>query len=84
MIWYRLRIAVDTSLTVLHFIIQIWDNDHLHQFHLYGKDYGITYDGSIDFLDNPFLVVIDDFEFDIGDCFTYEYNFFKCISSDLI
>ncbi len=48
-----------------------------HQFHIYGKDYGITYDGGIGFLDNPFQVVIDDFEFDVGDRFTYEYNFFE-------
>ncbi|MCF7423557.1 plasmid pRiA4b ORF-3 family protein [Escherichia coli] len=29
------------------------------------------------FPDNPFQVVIDDFEFDVGDRFTYEYNFFE-------
>lgn len=31
----------------------------------------------IDFLDNPLQVVIDDFEFDASDHFTYEYNFFE-------
>ncbi|CAD5758136.1 prophage protein [Escherichia coli] len=80
MVWRRLRVAADTSLAALHFIIQIiqgWSDDHLHQFHIYGKDYGITYDGSIGFPDNPFQVVIDDFEFDVGDRFTYEYNFFE-------
>lgn len=44
MVWRRLRIAADTSLAALHFIIQIiqgWGDDHLHQFHIYGKDYGI-------------------------------------------
>ncbi|MDV5570768.1 hypothetical protein QM058_28520 [Klebsiella pneumoniae] len=30
---------------------------------------------SIGFVDNPFRVVIDDFAFDAGDRFTYEYNF---------
>ncbi len=80
MVWRRLRIAADTSLAALHFIIQIiqgWGDDHLHQFHIYGKYYGITYEGGIDFPDNPFQVVIDDFEFDVGDRFTYEYNFFE-------
>ncbi len=80
MVWRRLRIAVDTSLAALHFIIQIiqgWGDDHLHQFHIYGKDYGITYEGGIGFPDNPFQVVIEDFEFDVGDRFTYEYNFFE-------
>ncbi|MFP1498139.1 IS1096 element passenger TnpR family protein [Escherichia coli] len=56
MVWRRLRIAADTSLAALHFIIQIiqgWGDDHLHQFHIYGKDYGITYEGSIGFPDKP-------------------------------
>lgn len=80
MVWRRLRIAADTSLAALHFIFQIvqgWGNDYLYQFHIYGKDYGISYDGGIDFPDNPFRTVTDDFSFDIGDRFTYEYNFFE-------
>ena len=80
MVWRRLRIAADTSLAALHFIFQIvqgWGDDHLHQFHIYGKDYGISYEGVIGFVDNPFRVVIDDFAFDAGDRFTYEYNFFE-------
>ncbi|MFB5668772.1 hypothetical protein ACE41Q_25360, partial [Shigella flexneri] len=47
MVWRRLRIAADTSLAALHFIFQIvqgWGDDHLHQFHIYGKDYGISYE----------------------------------------
>lgn len=80
MVWRRLRISADTSLAALHYIIQIvqgWDNDYLHQFHIDGKDYGIFYDGGIAFPDNPYQVVIDDFAFDVGDRFTYEYNFFE-------
>nr|WP_223536685.1 plasmid pRiA4b ORF-3 family protein [Serratia sp. JSRIV004] len=80
MVWRRLRIAADTSLAALHSIFQIvqgWGDDYLHQFHIYGKDYGISYDGGIGFPDNPFQTVIDDFSFDIGDRFTYEYNFFE-------
>ncbi|MGQ6476259.1 plasmid pRiA4b ORF-3 family protein (plasmid) [Serratia ureilytica] len=80
MVWRRLRIAADTSLAALHFIFQIvqgWGDDYLHQFHIYGKDYGISYDGGIGFPDNPFQTVIDDFSFDIGDRFIYEYNFFE-------
>jgi hypothetical protein len=79
MVWRRLRNAADTSLAALHFIFQIvqgWGDDHLHQFHIYGKDYGISYDGDIGFPDNPFRIVIDDFSFDVSDRFTYEYNFF--------
>lgn len=80
MVWRWLRIAADTSLAALHFIFQIaqgWGDDHLHQFHIYGKDYGISYEGGIGFIDNPFRVVIEDFAFDAGDRFTYEYNFFE-------
>ncbi|ENP2200651.1 plasmid pRiA4b ORF-3 family protein [Salmonella enterica] len=80
MVWRRLRIAADTSVAALHFIFQIvqgWGDDHLHQFHIYGKDYGISYDGGIGFPDNPFQIVIGDFDFDAGYRFTYEYNFFE-------
>ncbi|WP_387691653.1 plasmid pRiA4b ORF-3 family protein [Photorhabdus sp. RM71S] len=79
MVWRRLRIATDTSLAALHYIIQIvqgWDDDHLHQFHIYGKDYGISYEGGIAFPDNPYKVVIDDFAFDVGDRFAYQFNLF--------
>ncbi|MGP2427866.1 plasmid pRiA4b ORF-3 family protein [Yersinia sp. 2538 StPb PI] len=80
MVWRRLRIAADTSLAALHFIFQIvqgWGDDYLHQFHIYGKDYGISYDGGIGFPDNPFRIVIDNFSFDVDYRFTYEYNFFE-------
>ncbi len=48
MIWRRLRIPGSTSLAEFHQIIQIvfgWNDDHLHLFHIYGKDYGISYLG---------------------------------------
>ncbi len=80
MVWRRLRIAGNTSLASLHYIIQIsqrWEDDHLHCFHIYGKDYGISKDGGMGFPDNPYQVTIDDFEFDQGDRFTYEYNFYE-------
>ncbi|WOJ33165.1 hypothetical protein R1917_00515 [Citrobacter koseri] len=57
--------------------MQGWGDDHLHQFHLYGKDYGISYDGGTGFPDNPFQIVIGDFDFDVGGRFTHEYNFFE-------
>lgn len=63
--------------------MQGWVEDHLHQFHIYGKDYGISYEGGIGFPDNPFRVVIDDFAFDVDDRFTYEYNFFEHWLHDL-
>jgi hypothetical protein len=50
MVWRRLRIAADTPLATLHFIFQIlqgWGDGYLHQFHIYGKDYGISDGGGI-------------------------------------
>lgn len=41
-----------------------WDDDHLHRFHIYGEDYGISYDGGIGFNHDARQVKIDDFGFD--------------------
>ena len=78
MIWRRLRVGGHTSLAELHHFIQIamgWDNDYLHCFHIYGEDYGIAYAGGMAFSHNARQVIIDDFGFDVGDRFTYTYNF---------
>jgi Plasmid pRiA4b ORF-3-like protein len=53
------------------------NTQYLHQFHIYGKDYGLSYVGGILFSENPHDVYLDDFGFDEGDKFTYEYNFFE-------
>lgn len=79
MIWRRLRLPGSTSLADLHHIIQIamvWDNEYLHCFHIFGKDYGIAYEGGLSFSDIPRAVTLDDFGFDSGDRFSYAYNFF--------
>ncbi len=86
MIWRRLQIPGYTSLADFHQIIQItfgWDDAHLHRFHIYGKDYGIAYAGGISFSDEAHLVYLDDFDFDIGDLFIYEYNFFESWLHDI-
>ena len=86
MIWRRIRLSGSTSVARLHEIIQLafgWDNDHLHQFHIYGKDYGIYYDGGGTFDDNAYEVYLDSFAFDVGDKFTYEYNFFQHLLHDI-
>lgn len=80
MVWRRIRLYEDTSLGALHFIIQFsfgWDNEFLHSFHIYGEDYGISYDGGLDFSDNPWLVPLHSFKFEPRDRFTYEYNFYR-------
>lgn len=78
MIWRRLRVAGNTSLADLHYIIQIamgWDDEHLHCFHIYGEDYGISYEGGLCFNNDARKVFLGDFGFDTGDRFTYTYNF---------
>lgn len=43
LIWRRLLVRSDTPLAHLHTMLQIafdWSDEHLHTFHLHGKDYG--------------------------------------------
>lgn len=81
-----LQVPGAASLAMLHNCIQIingWDDFNLHQFHIYGKDYGINYVGGLYYPDNAHHVHFDDFRFDVGDKFTYEYNFFEHIMHDI-
>ena len=57
-------------------IVMGWDNEYLHCFHIFGKDYGISYSGGMNFSDNPDKVYLENFGFDPGDRFTYVYNFY--------
>ncbi|WP_275670579.1 IS1096 element passenger TnpR family protein [Photorhabdus khanii] len=53
------------SLGAFHFLLQFafgWDNDHLHTFHIYGKDYGIYYEGGLSFYDDPWAVSLASFQ----------------------
>ena len=80
LIWRRLLVPGDYTIADLHYILQIafdWDNDHLHRFEIYGKDYGIGYVGGMSFSDNPHQVQLNDFKFRKGEKFFYEYNFFE-------
>lgn len=86
MVWRRLRVPGTASLAMLHHSIQIingWDDSYLNQFRIFGKDYGVYHDGGISFNDNAHNVYINDFEFEPGDKFTYEYNFFEHILHDI-
>ncbi|PQQ40038.1 hypothetical protein C6H65_17495 [Photorhabdus luminescens] len=86
LVWWRFRLSGETSLAAFHYIIQIareWHDDHLHQFRICGRNYGISYSGDILFPDNPCKITLDDFEFDIGDRFIYEYDFFENLLHDI-
>jgi len=46
MIWRRLLVCGDSTITDLRYILQIamgWSDDHLHQFRIHGKRYGIAW-----------------------------------------
>lgn len=86
MVWRRTRVSGTATLAMLHNCIQIingWDDEYLNQFRIFGKDYGVYHGGGISFNDNAHKIYIKDFEFDVGDKFTYEYNFFEHIIHDI-
>jgi hypothetical protein len=63
MIWRRLLVYGDSTITDLHYIVQIaigWSDDHLHQFRIHGRRYGIARMGGISFSDDPDSVRLKD------------------------
>lgn len=78
MIWRRIKIRSDSTITDLHYIIQIvmgWTDSHLHRFGIQGKDYGIAQIGGISFSDDPSLVKLSNFGWREKERFLYEYDF---------
>jgi hypothetical protein len=56
LIWRRILVKSNITIADFHHILQIvmeWYNDHLHQFVIYGKSYGIAYDGGMSFSETP-------------------------------
>jgi Plasmid pRiA4b ORF-3-like protein len=71
LIWRRLLVQSDTTLAQLHLMLQIlfaWSNEHLHHFHIFGKDYGS--DGA-----DTRRVTLNAFGFQRGERFWYVYNY---------
>jgi hypothetical protein len=78
MIWRRLLVCGDSTITDLHFALQIamgWSVDHLHRFRIHGKQYGIARMGGLSFSDAPENVRLKSFRFRIYYYFLYEYDF---------
>lgn len=79
MIWRRLLVKSSSTIADLHYTIQIamgWGDEHLNQFIIRGKSYGVYHDGGISFSDNPKQVYLNSFQFCLKEKFIYEYNFF--------
>lgn len=78
MIWRRILVTDTTSIADLHVILQIileWSDDHLNQFIIHGKSYGVYHIGGLSFADDPKTVRLKDFQFRPNETFRYEYNF---------
>lgn len=78
MIWRRLLVCGDSTITDLHYIIQIamgWSNDHINRFRIHGKPYGVARLGGLTFSDDPDTVRLKDFRFRINERFLYQYDF---------
>ena len=76
-VWRRVLVPGDATIRTLHETVQVamgWANCHLHQFIIHGKEYGVAYEGSISFADNPDKVRLSDFRFQPHEGFEYVYD----------
>jgi hypothetical protein len=76
-VWTHL-VTGNTTISLLHEIIQVamgWDNCHLHQFVIRGKEYGVSYEGGVHFADNPDKIRLAEFRFRPAERFEYQYDF---------
>jgi hypothetical protein len=79
LIWRRLLVRSDTTLAQLHLMLQIlfaWSNEHLHHFHIFGKDYGS--DGA-----ETRQVMLQSLGFQWGERFRYVYNYYAQWQCDI-
>ena len=79
LIWRRLLVRSDTTLAQLHLMLQLsfeWSNEHLHHFHIFGKDYGS--DGA-----DMRHITLDAFGFQKGERFRYVYNYYAHWQCDI-
>jgi hypothetical protein len=73
MIWRRVLVRSDKSLSHLHQVIQVslgWDDDHLYCFKIHGKDYGSAGANTGD--ENEPISALRLLS---NQCFLYEYDF---------
>jgi hypothetical protein len=78
MIWRRVLVRSHTTIADLHVIIQIlfgWSDEHLHQFIIHGKRYGVPHLGGMFFRDHARSIPLSHFQFRDKERFAYEYDF---------
>lgn len=79
LIWRRLLVRGDTTLAHLHRMLQIlfaWSDEHLHHFHIFGKDYGSN-------AADTRHVTLHRFGFQPGERFRYVYNYYAPWQCDM-
>ena len=72
LVWRRVLVRDDTTLAQLHDIIQIlfdWQDEHLHDFHIFGKDYGTS--GA-----DTRAAMLSQFRLRKGERFRYVYDYY--------
>ncbi|MCI0662267.1 MAG: hypothetical protein L0220_14450 [Acidobacteria bacterium] len=78
LIWRRLLVPSNIDLARLSRILQIlfsWSGEHLHCFHIHGKDYGTAYVGAVSSGNDPPQVRLSDFHLHRRERFLYQYDF---------
>ena len=78
LVWRRLLISSETSLAQFHELLLLafaWSGEHLHLFHIHGRDYGVSQDGAIVFSEDARQVRLSRFQLHDGERFRYEYDF---------
>ena len=71
LIWRRVLVRSETTLAQLHAMLQIlfaWSDEHLHSFHIHGREYGSS--GA-----STHAVRLHDLRFHRGERFRYVYDF---------
>ena len=72
LVWRRVLVRDDTTLAQLHDIIQIlfeWQDEHLHDFHIFSKDYGTS--GA-----DTRAAILSQFRLRKGERFRYVYDYY--------
>jgi hypothetical protein len=78
LVWRRLLISSETSIAQLHEILLrafACSGEHLHLFHIHGRDYGVSQYGGIVFSEDARQVWLSRFQLHDGERFRYEYDF---------
>src|ERR1019366_6214647 len=78
LVWRRLLISSETSIAQLYEILLrafAWSGEHVHLFHIHGRDYGDSQYGGIVFSEDARQVRLSRLQLHDGERFRYEYDY---------